>query len=190
MEGEGNRGDFLVAGKCTFILSQSPYCSPSLNHTLPPALRLPPPSSCYFPVPQLPQFLCWRLGWGQREVVALKLKSSSSFLGGVRIQRRARKASLPPPSVMDIQDLAALNLRPAARWPLLEKLIVHISIFQGHVPWGPLDLHFQFCKMLTIVPSLKEVLEEWKSLVIATHSVRSSMKWTGSSHFYCLCFMV
>ena len=47
-------------------------------------------------------------------------------------------AWLPPPSVIDIQDLAALNLRPAAWWPLLEKLIVHISIFQGHVPWSPL----------------------------------------------------
>ena len=137
--------------------------------------------------------LDWNAVWSShysQEVVALKLKSSSSFLGGVRIQRRARKPSLPPPSVIDIQDLAALNLRPAARWPLLEKLIVHISIFQGHIPWSPLSLHFQFCKMLTIVPSLKEVLEEWKSLVIATHSVRSSMKWTGSSHFYCLCFMV
>ena len=47
-------------------------------------------------------------------------------------------AWLPPPSVIDIQDLAALNLSPAARWPLLEKLTVHISIFQGLVPWRPL----------------------------------------------------
>lgn len=38
----------------------------------------------------------------------------------------------------DNQDLAALNLRPAARWPLLEKLTVHISIFQGLIPWRPL----------------------------------------------------
>ena len=40
--------------------------------------------------------------------------------------------------------------------------------------------------MLTIVPNLKEVLEEWKSLVVATHSVRSSMKRTAV-HIFTAC---
>lgn len=168
---------------------------------------MPSPPSCQSHVPLLPrscksQLRNWLGSEGSHGPRAQRPffpprqvdDSKQSKVGSV-LRDEESNTWLTPPWAIHIRDLlVTLNQGPTPSWPLSQKLIGHVSVFQGHILWSPLAFQ-SLCSWLYKCSEHYHILQESFGGVNAVNGcitfreVRHEVKGQLTSLLFSLCFM-